>query len=151
MSWKNNPIMEWYDPRPGSQTQNQWVKISDHGRGELSIGVERIETKQRMANGTMRRYVTAKKRTWSTSWDNFPNVAGNFLVNGQAGNWMEKFHNEVDGPFKIRFRTGQDQQKATTHTSIEEATVMITDFSKNVVKRGLGFDLWSLDITLEEV
>lgn len=150
MGWQENPIMEWLDPRPDSPTFGDWVKISDHGREPLAIAIERIENKQRMADGTLRRYVVAKKRTFSTAWSNFPSVATDFLANGQPGEWMEQFHNEVNGEFKMRLRAGSDRGTATASLT-EEYMVMITDFSKDIEKRGLQFDMWSMDITLEEV
>lgn len=142
MSWQENPVMEW------SETGSTWTKISDHGRSPLSISVERIETKQRMANGRMRRYTVGKKRTFSCSWDNLPDKKTDFLANGEAGTWMENFHDRVDGPFLIRLRSGSDKGKTS---GFDSYLVVITDFSKEVVKRGPNFDLWSLDLTLEEV
>lgn len=151
MPWTTNPVMEWRDPRPASPTFNQWVLISDHARSPLSVSVERIENKQRMANGTMRRYVVAKKRTWSTSWENLPDKATTFLTNGQPGAWMETFHNDVDGAFDMRIRAGSDRDVNLGTNGGTIVKVMIADFSKEIVKRGIEFDLWSLDITLEEV
>lgn len=146
MSWTTNPIMEWWDDR-----QNTWVRISDHGRSPLSISVERFENKQRMANGRLRRYIVAKKRTFSCSWDNIPDKATTFLTNGMPGSWMEEFHNDTDGSFRMRLRAGSDVGKPMADSSLEEVEVMISDFSKEVTKRGPAFDLWNLDITLEEV
>lgn len=146
MSWTNNPIMEW--STDGGTT---WTKISDHGRSPLSVSVERIESKQRMANGTLRRYVVSKKRTWTTSWENLPDKNVSFLANGQAGNWMENFHNTVDGSFHMRVRAGSDRDTSITGLNGQVYEVMITEFSKEVLKRGKQFDLWTLDMTLEEV
>lgn len=146
MSWTANPIMEW--SVDGGAT---WTKISDHGRSPLSISVERIENKQRMANGTLRRYVVSKKRTWSASWENLPDKNVPFLANGQAGEWMEEFHNNNDGSFFMRVRAGSDINTTITGLDGEIYEVMITDFSKEILKRGKAFDLWTLDLTLEEV
>lgn len=145
MSWKDNPIMEWWDDRLPVPA---WVKISDHNRSPLNIDTERIENKSRMADGTLRRYVVAKKRTFSCSWDNLPSKPTQMLANGQAGDWMEQFHEDHDGEFLIRLREGSDQG---SETGIEEVLVMISDFSKEVVKRSTAADLWTLSITLEEV
>lgn len=141
MSWKTNPIMEWWDGF-------SWVKISDHNRSSLSIDIERIENKKRMADGTLRRYVVSKKRSFSCSWDNLPSKKVQLLANGEAGEWMEEFHNTHDGAFMIRLREGSD---INSEIGIEEVEVMISDFSKEVLKRGPNTDLWSLSITLEEV
>lgn len=146
MGWTTNPIMEW-----STDGGNTWTKISDHGRSPLSVSVERIETKQRMANGTMRRYVISKKRTWSASWENLPDKAVEFLANGQAGRWMEDFHDDHDGEFHMRLREGSDIDKNMTGLTGEVVRVMITDFSKEITRRTPSFDLWNLDITLEEV
>jgi len=146
MTWTTNAIMEW--STDGGTT---WTRISDHGRSPLSVSVERIETKQRMADGRMRRYVVAKKRTWSCSWENLPDKAVSFLANGQSGEWMETFHDENDGAFYMRVRAGSDRDTTITALNGEVYQVMITDFSKEIIKRGKAFDLWALDLTLEEV
>lgn len=151
MPWTTNPIMEWKDPRPASPTYNQWVLISDHGRSPLAMSVERIENKQRMANGTLRRYTVAKKRTWSTSWENLPDKAVTFLANGKHGQWMEDFHNDVDGAFDMRIRSGSDRDVNLGASGGTIVKVMISDYSRETIKRGVQFDLWGLDITLEEV
>lgn len=160
MSWKTNPIMEWWDERTWldiDETQanpdyHKWIKISDHNRSPLTVAFERIENKNRMVDGTLRRSVVTKKRTWSCGWTMLPSEKGTLLANGdRAGSWMEKFHFDTDGSFLMRLRKGSDEPKATTDASIEEVRVMITDFSKEVTKRGPATDLWSLDLTLEEV
>jgi hypothetical protein len=139
-TWKDNTIMFWND-------SGTWRKITDHGRSSLSESTERIENKQRMVDGTLRRYSVAKKRSWTCSWDNIPSTnlktAGLSTVDGGwAGEDMETFHNNTDGSFQVQFRRGDG--------TVTTATVMIGDFSKEVVKRGI-VDLWNLDITLEEV
>lgn len=139
-NWTENTIMFWND---GTTFQ----KITDHGRSPLNVSFNRIETTERMANGTLRRHTIAKKRVWQCSWDNLPST--NSKVNGfktadggWAGEDIENFHNETDGQFQMQLRSGDG--------TIETATVMITDFSKEILKRGV-VDIWSLDITIEEV
>lgn len=152
MVWTNNSIMWWYDG-------TTWQKITDHNRSPLQVSVDRIENSQRMANGLMRRYVVAKKKEWQVSWENIPSrrnatfggKTGLTTVDGGwAGEDIENFHNITDGAFKIRIRGGDDEAKTITDATIDEFTVMITDFSKEVTKRGV-VDFWSLDITLTEV
>lgn len=145
-SWTVNPIMEW--STDGGAT---WTKVTDHGRSPLRIAVERIETKQRMADGTLRRYVVSKKRTFSCSWENLPDKATNFLANGQPADWIEAFHNNNDGAFHMRLREGSERDLSLTGLNGTTLQVMITDFSKEITKRGMAFDLVDLDITLEEV
>lgn len=139
--WTDNSIMFWHD---GSQ----YRKITDHGRSPLAVSIERIEKEQRMVDGTLRRHSVAKKRTWSCSWENLPSKTGvvgylNTADGGYGGEQIEAFHNANDGAFTMQLRKGD--------SSVEVVTVMITDFSKDVVKRGPGIDLWNLNITLKEV
>lgn len=140
MVWTTNTIMYWHD---GSVFQ----KVTDHNRSPLSWDVERIERKQRMVDGTLRRHTVAKKRTWSCSWEMLPNTnAGTGLHTadgGMAGEDIEAFHNSKDAEFQMQLREGDG--------TILTVTVMISEFSKEVTKRGPNTDLWSLSITLEEV
>lgn len=158
MSWKENALMWW-------QIGNNLHKISDHNRSPLQESYERIENKTRMANGTLRRYSVAKKRTWSVSWELLPSHWGNTSLktvdNGLYGASLETIHNGIDSPFRMILRRGSARGLAMPQpgeaslpwqdANFYVANVMITDFSKEVVKRGPKVDLWNLDITLEEV
>jgi len=144
--WKTNPIMEW-----SSDGGTNWFQVSDHGRDPLQVSIERIENVQRMADGTLRRYVVAKKHTFQCSWTGLPSLTGAWLANGQPGSWIETFHDAQNGSFLMRLRAGSDRD--TTFTGVQGTiyTVMITDFSKEIGKRSFLYDFWNLDITLEEV
>ena len=135
MSWKNNPIMYW-----------NGEKVSDHSRTELAINTERIERKDRMIDGTMRRYRVAVKRTFATSWTNLPSTNWNNsgpVDGGMTASEMALFLNEVDGPFTMTISNGQGEQ--------EIVEVYLDDFSYEIVKRGLHVDLWNLSVSLVEV
>lgn len=156
MSWKTNPIMEW--SIDGGTT---WILVTDHGRSELNIEVEPVESRQRMVNGTMRKFSVAKKRTFSWSWENIPDKSTSFLANGTTyGNWLEEFYNSTDGEFLMRLRSGSDENLGTVLSrpgTVDSAdntrifTVMFLDYSKQVTKRGRAFDLWNITMSVEEV
>lgn len=152
MGWQENAIMYW------SEDGTTWNRISDHNRQPLSIAFERLEKRSRTVGGTLRRYSVAKKRVFTASWDNFPSESNptyggktgiGTVDGGWAGKDIENFYNTVDGGFWIRLRAGSDEAKAIGDVT-EEYQVMITDFSKDIEKRGV-VDFWSLNITLEEV
>jgi hypothetical protein len=153
MSWQANAIAYW------STDQTTWNKITDHNRGPLDITVERLGNTNRMVDGTMRRHSIAKKRTFAFSWDMLPSkITQSYggktglgtVDGGWAGENIESFHNSTDGMFYMKLRKGVDEAKAANDGTLEVVQVMITDFSKTIVKRGI-VDFWSLNITLEEV
>jgi hypothetical protein len=51
---------------------DDFLILSDHNRGEISVNTERIEQRKRMANGTMRSYHIADKLQISTNWNMLP-------------------------------------------------------------------------------
>jgi len=140
IDWTTNPGIQFFD---GSVYQ----KITDHNRTPIEISFDRIERKSRMVDGTMRKYVVAVKRTFTTSWENVPskrNIAGALTTvdNGWSGSEIESFHNTNTGAFNVKFLDGAGNS--------EIVACMISDFSKTVAKRGVT-DLWNMSITLEEV
>lgn len=131
IKFEKNAIMEW-----------NGNKITDHNRSELDVSVERIETTKRMANGIMRKYVVADKRSFSVSWDELP-FSKDFTVDGfWGGREIEDFYNNNVGPFTLKITNGDGKT--------ESFTVMMTDFSKRISKRG-AFDMWNVGVELEEV
>lgn len=128
--------------------------ISDHNRSPVAIDVERIETSNRMANGTLRKYVIADKRTFDVSWDDLPHAA-EYTVDGFWGkNEIEAFYNGdlIDpqgtarwpgpNPFTLTLNEGDG--------TVKTYTVMFSSFSAEISRRGL-YDFWNVSVSLEEV
>lgn len=150
--WTTNTIMLW-----------DGQKVTDHGRAALTMPTERIGTDKRMANGTLRRYHIASKRSWSTSWENLPStnavVAGYKTADGgMAGEDIEEFYRNNNGAFRLVLKRGSAIDKVVpTPSSVPYedddfiiCDVMITEYSRDVIKRG-AVDFWNISITLEEV
>lgn len=117
-------------------------KITDHNRAALSIAVNRISEDTRMANGTMRRYIVADKRTFSTGWSDLPQSA-NLTVDGFWGkNEMESYYNNQTAPFTLAIHYGDG--------TVADYSVYIAKFSAEISKRG-AFDFWKVDVELDEV
>lgn len=57
---------------PSGTEFDDFIILSDHNRKDLEIDNERIETRKRMVNGTMRSYHVADKQKISWSWDMLP-------------------------------------------------------------------------------
>jgi hypothetical protein len=52
--------------------ESSFIILSDHNRSQINITNERIEQRQRMANGTMRSFFIADKLSIDTSWSMLP-------------------------------------------------------------------------------
>jgi len=158
MSWRENSLIHL-------TVNGELKKVSDHNRSPLAEDVERIENKQRMVDGTLRRYSVVKKRTWSCSWELLPstNVGGGLATadGGMAGMELENIANTVDTPMRMVIRRGSARGMAVptvtnaqlpySDSNFYIVNVMISEFSKEVVKRGPKSDLWNVNLTLEEV
>lgn len=158
MSWKDNSLMFFV-------IDGVTKKVSDHNRSALNEDIERIENKQRMVDGTLRRYSIIKKRTWSCSWDLLPsvNVDGGLKTadGGMGGVEMENIANVVNAPFRLILRKGSARGESVpavseaslpyTDENFYIVNVMISEFSKEVIKRGPKSDMWNVSLTLEEV
>lgn len=116
--------------------------ITDHNRGELSVDVERIEKKQRMANGTMRKYIVADKRTFNVQWTNLPH-SSSYTVDGFWGaRQMEDFFDATPGAFTLELTYGDG--------TVETFQVMFSDFNMNLSKRG-HYDFHEVTVSMEQV
>lgn len=118
--------------------------ITDHNRQPLTVSVERIARNARTANGTMRQFWVADKRTFQTSWELVPKANGDTVDGFWGGGSIENFYNTNTGSFTLELTDADGT--VTTYT------VMFSDFSKDVVKRGTtGKDLWNVSVTMVEV
>lgn len=128
-------------PRPRLMRWNG-NPVTDHNRGQLEVSVERIEKKQRLANGTLRKYIVADKRTFSCSWTMLPKLSSQTVDGFWGGDAIENFYNTVVGPFSLELTDGDGE--------VYTYSVMFSEFSKQIVKRG-SVDFWEINVTLEEV
>lgn len=144
---------------PGSQTSGTQLTLSDHSRSELSIDYDVIEKSQRMANGTLRKYVVAKKKSFSCSWDSLPTVTS-FVVDGYAdAKKMKQYYELYSGqPLMMILYYGRnepailtDNEVPTTTSYAEIYNVFWESFSFEVVKRYQNFDYWNVDAEFVEI
>lgn len=126
------------DPEYGSR------KLSDHNRSPIAIGYDKIENKERMANGTLRAFVVATKRNIKVSWDDLPRQDSNTADGFWGAVSMKSFYNSnSDGAFWVTINYGDG-----TNESIQ---TMFTDFNIKLSKRSSVTDLYNVDFGLEEV
>jgi hypothetical protein len=117
--------------------------LTEHGREPVSMSVERIGSKERMLNGSMRAGFVANKYTLDISWTMVPTAAHMLADNGKDAKWIKDFYDSTTGTVDAwLIYDGTD-------TYME---MLITSFSYNVQKRSQGnFDLVDISMTLEEI
>ena len=146
--------------------QMVWYKLTDHNRQPIKINYEVIEKTSRMADGTLRRYVVARKHKISSSWSLVPSLTENAVdykstdtKSGKAGAWMKSFYeanvfvpiyvklinaglttqniNTTDG-FTPDENSYYSSFQAPTDTDNVVYTAYMTAFDYEVVKRNAG-------------
>ena len=136
---------------PGGSAQN----LSDHNRQPLSISYEMIEKSQRTANGTLRKYVVATKRTFSTSWEMLPSVSSSTVDGYMGAHALKKFYEDnFDNSFVLNVYAGgisSPTQPKATATATVSTTAFISNFDATIVKRLGGIDYWNVSISFVEV
>lgn len=151
-----------------------WKKLTDHNREAVQIDVDLIEQSSRMANGTMRKYVIAKKHRISTSWRFLPTKSSETADGNYGAAWMESFYNANAGvPIYVKVvesklasdpsagslpnESGHNFKTAETETAITDATgyrtysAFITTFGKTLSKRTSLSDYVDINIEFTEI
>jgi len=100
------PLIQLYtsDPSIPGSTPTNYI-LSEHNRGPAQISYETIQQSSRMADGTMRRFITANKKGLSLSWTNLPSAGGyNFTSDSNLGGaFIKSFYEEnVYNPIWIK-------------------------------------------------
>ena len=141
-----------------AQTNGQ-LTLSDHSRSPLSVSYEVIENFQRMANGTARKYVVAKKRTYTCSWTLLPSrksitegsVSTDLTVDGNAdANTMKAFYEKYCND-SITMSLYHKRNSSTDSSYVESVKVFWSSFSYDVVKRYRDFDYWNVTVDFVEI
>jgi len=132
-------------------TVNQFNKVTEHNRTDFSIDVERIEKVVRTSNGTLRKNFIKDKRKFSTSWDMLPSYRTLTVDGAWGAEDLRSFYlgEQGQGSFKIRLniaKNGVSQESS----GYEEYTVVITDCSFAIAKRGLQ-PHWNVSLSMDEV
>lgn len=65
-----------------SADNSTWYKLTDDNRSHIDSNPIRIEQSQRMANGTMRKFVVASKNIISVSWNYVPSATSTLYTGG---------------------------------------------------------------------
>ena len=176
--WSNNSgVLSNGIVVPDGVEGEDFIVLSDHGRGELSFNKQRIENRKRLVNGNMRSYHVADKVNVSWSWDMIPSrafsndpifndttgkqtsVSQEYTADGGAGGVdLIKWYENNPGSFYIflaydRYDKFDSLQYANMDKYNEVLEVYFSSFDYTVVKRGSTntHDFFNVDVSLEEV
>lgn len=139
------------------------LTLSDHSRSPLSVNYEMIEKSSRMANGTMRRYVVAKKHTYSCQWTMLPTIRGHVADGNADARDMKEFYDRYCySPLDMDmfYMTNATERGISevpptkgspSYAHKESKSVFWTQFSFEVVKRLRNFDYWNVTAEFTEV
>ena len=145
--------------------------FTEHNRSTVPVSYEYIENSQRMANGTMRKYVIAKKRNFTVSWTMLPSRSDLTIDQKQGAEAIQAFHNKYYGQkltIVLKYHGASASSKASygavavngssSENSVmteESIDVFINSFSYDIQKRlngpnGKSFDYVNLSIGFVE-
>jgi hypothetical protein len=119
-----------------SPDNNTWYKLTDDNRAPMQITPTRIEQVQRMADGTMRKFVIASKDVIDLSWTYIPSASSTLYTGGGStgpfspttdGNYgagfMKAFYDQyVFQPIYVRIVKGTDNYLGTSQSSSQAGT-----------------------------
>ena len=148
-----------------------WYNLTDHNRQPIGINYTLIEQTDRMANGTLRKYVVARKFVITADWKDLPTLDSN-LVDYSAGShgaaWIKAFYEKNYGsPVYVRIISAQDTGYTSLQPKIPDATTYLdsrsndgssqtytafmTTFTYDILKRRSGYDYVDLKIEFTEI
>ena len=140
-----------------SSTQLRFRRLTEHNRQPLSINTERIESSQRMANGTLRKYFIADKLILDVSWEMIPSFRNETVDGGWGAEDIKNFYESSAGrgAFRVKinptvFSTSLVEESDGALSDDYTYTMVFTSCDFTVLKRGLQ-TFWSVNISLEQV
>jgi hypothetical protein len=128
--------------------------LTDDNRTPIQVTPERIESRKRMIDGTMRSVHVADKYSFSTSWENISSRKSNgsdgitsdgFGAGIDIKDWYDS---NYDSFWMLLIYDNDDNGAASA--GVEKYNVFFDNFDFNVVKRGQYNDLWDVSIDLVE-
>ena len=131
--------------------------LTDHGRGDIQINAERIETAARMIDGTYRSHYITEKKEFSLSWADVPSRKSNgagaiYTADGFAGGLdIRDYLNNKSQTFYVKFVFNNSPATSPAANPELVYNVMVKSYSYNVKNRSAKFDMMDVNINLVEV
>ena len=150
-----------------------YYKLTDHNREPIDISYELVESTQRMANGTLRKYVVAKKFKITASWKNLPTLDSELVDSGKSSvgaAWIKAFYEgNAFAPISIKLYYAKEATPAVgsvpdfVHYSTRDVmletggitphveSAFMTNFNYTVTKRMPKYDYVDMSIEFTEI
>lgn len=126
-------------------------RVTEHNRSEFSMGTNRIKQSSRMANGTLREFIVADKKTFSVSWSMLPSYRNETVDGAWGAEDIKTFYESLAGRKSFRIKINTSSSPTTAESSTDNIyTVVFTDFNCSLYKRGIQ-PYWSVSCSLEQV
>jgi len=142
-----------------STDNTTWYPLTDHNRDPIQVENSLIEESSRMANGKMRKYVIASKRTFTVTWKTLTSSTNDTVDGNYSSAWLNAFYSQnVFSPIYIKFVHSASSTPSVGDTSFlsskftsETTQVFITKFDITTSKRNEFRDLVDMTIEFTEV
>jgi hypothetical protein len=140
-----------------------YYKLTDHNREQIQISPSLIEKSQRMANGTLRKYVIGTKNVLSVSWSYVPSKSSLTVDGNYSSAWLQSFYNSNAGlSIYVKLVASRDDAAlfagypldstfGTALTKEKVYNVFITNFGIELKHRTRHSDFVSMNIEFTEV
>jgi hypothetical protein len=144
-----------------------WYNLTDHNRNPLGITYNLIEATDRMANGTLRKYVVARKFVITADWRDLPTLDSNLvdydpLNPSHGGAWIKAFYEgnafqpvyvkltfAKENAVKNAYPDGVYSDSKNSNGQVFEA--FMTTFTYDISKRMNNYDYVNLKIEFTEI
>lgn len=129
--------------------------LSDHNRQPVQESNDKIENSKRMANGLMRKYVVASKKSFSVNWTMLPGLSSQ-TVDGYLGAmalrdlYINNFGKSMTLSLYAGTTSNSTRAKGLLPAATNTYTVFINDFNATINKRLGDVDYWDATISFEE-
>lgn len=136
---------------PADKDTLKFRRVSEHNRSEFGIGNNRLKQSARMANGTLREFIVADKKTFSVSWSMLPSFRNETVDGAWGAEDLKTFYESIAGKKSFRIKINTSKSSTAAEASTDNIyTVVFTDFSCTLSKRGVQ-PYWSVNFSLEQV
>lgn len=128
------------------------LTLSDHSRSPLSVTYDVLSKSERMADGTLKRYVISRKKIIQCQWAMLPTIRGQVVDNNADARDMKEFYesNMFKSMTMSLYYNRNDAERASA-AYLETLSVYWNNFTFDVVKRYKNFDYWNVTAEFVEI